>query len=349
MNTQAAAASITAQLSDGRQTTIQLDGRAQKSQFVHELFPGIGTSFVGSMSLTSNVPIAVLALRGTFNQSNDFIMATVPVFSGSTSTEPAVVPQIADGSGYVTELILLNPAATPITGTVEFSASVATDRGTNTTFPYVIPPSGTWTLTTTGTRQFASITPAAGNVAPVATAIFKQFTGSNLNFEAGVPAVRAFTRAVMFGTRDATHRTALAIVNPGTRTASVQLTALRSDGTTVAQKTISLASSGRSAAFLDELIPELPASFDGTALVESTTPVYAITLRTLVNTSGTFLVTTMPLVDLNQPSPSGTSYFPQLADGVNYTTEFLLLNATAASARLQFFNTAGQPLPVSVR
>ena len=57
----------------------------------------------------------------------------------------------------------------------------------------------------------------------------------------------------------------------------------------------------------------------------------------------------MPLVDLNQPSPSGTSYFPQLADGVNYTTEFLLLNATAASARLQFFNTAGQPLPVSVR
>ena len=59
-------------------------------------------------------------------------------------------------------LILLNPAATPITGTVEFSASVATDRGTNTTFPYVIPPSGTWTLKTTGTRQdaltgFASI------------------------------------------------------------------------------------------------------------------------------------------------------------------------------------------------
>ena len=354
VNTQAGAASITAQLSDGRQTTIQLDGRTQKSQFVHELFPDIGTSFVGSMSLTSNVPIALLALRGTFNQSNDFIMATVPVFSGSTSTEPAVVPQIADGSGYVTELILLNPAATPITGTVEFSASVATDRGTNTTFPYVIPPSGTWTLKTTGTRQdaltgFASITPAAGNVAPVATAIFKQFTGSNLNFEAGVPAVRAFTRAVMFGTRDATHRTALAIVNRGTSTASVQLTALRSDGTTVAQKTISLASSGRSAAFLDELIPELPASFDGTVLVESATPVYAITLRTLVNTSGTFLVTTMPLVDLNQPSPSGTSYFPQLADGVNYTTEFLLLNATAASARLQFFNTAGQPLPVSVR
>jgi hypothetical protein len=355
VNTQSTAASITAQLSDGRQTTIQVDALGQKSQFVHELFPNIGTSFTGSMSLTSNVPIAVLALRGTINQSNDFIMATVPVFSGATTTEPTVFPQIADGSGFVTELILLNPAATTISGTVEFSGSVATDRGTSTTFPYQIPAGGTWTLKTTGNRSdvltgFASVTPAAGGVAPVATAIFKQFTGSNLNFEAGVPAARAFTRAAMFGVRDATHRTALAVVNRGTGTTTVQLTALRSDGTMAAPaKTISLASSGRSAAFLDELIPELPANFDGTVTLESASPFYAITLRTLVNTSGTFLVTTMPLVDLNQPAPLGTSYFPQLADGVNYTTEFLLLNPAPASARLQFFNTAGQPLPVSFR
>jgi len=363
VNTQPTAALIVAQLNDGRQTNFQLGARSERSLFVHELFPDIGTSFTGSMSLASlgigafrtDVPIAVLALRGTVNQSNDFIMTTVPVFSGTTTTEPALFPQIADGAGYVTELILLNPAPNPITGTVEFSASVATDRGTNTTFPYLIPVGGTWTLKTTGTQPnvltgFASVTPAAGNVAPVATAVLKQFTGSNLNFEAGVPAVRALTRAVMFGTRDATHRTALAIVNRGTSTANVQLTALRSDGTTAAApKTISLASSGRTAAFLDELIPELPANFDGTVLVESGSPVYAITLRTLVNTSGTFLVTTMPLVDLNQPGPPGTSYFPQLADGVNYTTEFLLFDAAPGSAHLQFFNNAGQPLPVSLR
>jgi hypothetical protein len=355
VNTQSAAASITAQLSDGRQTTIQLGARAEKSQFVHELFPDIGTSFAGSLSLTSNVPIAVLALRGTINQANDFIMASVPIFSGSTTMESTVLPQIADGSGYATELILLNPSATAITGSVEFSISVATDRGTNTTFPYTIAAGGTWTLKTTGTRPdvrtgFATVRPAAGAIAPVATAILKQFTGNNLNFEAGVPGVRPFTRGVMFGVLDATHRTALAIVNRETGAAGVQLTALRSDGTTAAPpKTISLASSGHTAAFLDELIPELPSGFDGTVLVESASPVYAMTLRTLVNTAGTFLVTAMPVVDLNQPAPPATSYFPQLVDGENYTTEFLLLNATSTSARLQFFNTAGQPLPVPVR
>ncbi|MBI2150286.1 MAG: hypothetical protein HYU27_06740, partial [Acidobacteria bacterium] len=49
LNTSGSAASITAQLSDGQQTTIQLLPRSQKSQFIHELFTNIGTSFSGTL------------------------------------------------------------------------------------------------------------------------------------------------------------------------------------------------------------------------------------------------------------------------------------------------------------
>ena len=82
-------------------------------------------------------------------------------------------------------------------------------------------------------------------------------------------------------------------------------------------------------------------------MLESTSPIYAITLRTLVNASGAFLMTTMPLVDPFQTGASQPAYFPQLVDGGSYTTEFLLLNQSTSAARLQFFNTEGQPLAVS--
>jgi hypothetical protein len=36
-------------------------------------------------------------------------------------------------------------------------------------------------------------------------------------------------------------------------------------------------------------------------------------------------------------------------DGGNFTMEYVLLNPTAANARLQFFNTLGQALPVVFR
>ncbi|PYS55677.1 MAG: hypothetical protein DMG13_02920 [Acidobacteria bacterium] len=354
VNTNTTPALITAQLSDGRQTSIQLPARSQRSQFIHELFPDMGFSFSGSVRLTSNLPIGILGLRGTLNESNEFIMTIVPVTSGSTGADVTVFPQIADGSGYVTELILLNPASTAIRGTLQLSFPVATDRGTNSSFTYDIPPSGVWRLTTQGTRSdvqagYASLTPAGGSVVPEATAILKRSTGTNLNFEAGVPAARPLMRGEMFAIRNATYRTAIAIANRGT-SADVRLTAYRSDGTAVSPaKTISLASSSQRAAFIDELIPELPADFEGIVTLDSTSPVYAITLRTLVNASGAFLMTTMPLIDPTQPELSQASYFPQLVDGGNYTTEFLLLNGSVATARLQFFNTEGQPLAVSFR
>jgi hypothetical protein len=305
--------------------------------------------------LTSNVPIGLVALRGTVNDRNEFIITTVPASSASTTNDMIVFPQIADGSGYATELILLNPASTPVSGSLEFSFPAATDRGTGSTFSYQLLPGEAWTIRTLGARTdvqvgFASLIPTAGQAAPAGTAVLKQSFGTMLNFEAGVPAAHALRRGVIFGVNDTAHRSVLALANRGPGTASIQLQTYRTDGSVpVPPKTISLGPHQHLARFLDELIPELPDDFEGKVILESTSPIFVITLRTLVNVSGAFLMTAMPVMDLDQTLSSTVSYFPQLVDGGNFSTEYLLLNTDAATARLQFFNLDGQPLAVPLR
>ncbi len=355
LNPSGSLATIVVLLSDRRQTTIQLASRNQSTRFIHELFADIGTNFCDTLSVTSDVPIGLVALRGSSNQLNEFIMTTIPVSSRSTAAAPAVFPQVADGGGYATELILINPAPTTINGTIEFSFTAVADRGTNTKFTYEIPVGGAWKLGTWGTPSevqvgFATIQPAAGNAVPAATAVLKQSTKGNLNFAAGVAAVSGLTRGILFGVNDGKHRTVLSLVNRGPDLARVTLTLYSQDGTLAAPaKTLSLGVNQHQPRFLDELIPELSSSFEGTIVLESTIPIYVASLRTLTNSSGTFLMTAMPVIDLNQVSTPGTNYFPQLVDGGNYSMEYLLLSTTSIAARLQFFNSAGEALPLPLQ
>jgi hypothetical protein len=236
---------------------------------------------------------------------------------------------------------------------VEFSFSVSTGLGTGTSFPYEIPPGGVWKMQTLGTPSapltgYARIVPAAGHSIPAGAAILKQFTGTNLNFEAGVPAAAELSRAMMFGFRSGSFRSAIAMVSRSA--ATVRVTALDADGRAVTPaKTISISANGRLAAFLDELVPEVPAGFKGSAMIEAASPVALISLRTTVNTSGAFLMTVTPILNLDRPPGPETGYFPLFADGGGFATEFLVLNPAAATARLQFFNPGGQPLAVPLR
>jgi hypothetical protein len=354
VNTATAPASINLVLSDGRQATMELGARNQIARFIHELFPDIGASFQGTLSLSANVPVAVVGLHGTFNRSKEFIMAAMPVSASSASTETVVFPQIADGFGFATDLILLNPNVTALSGTLEFSFVVATDRGAGPRFAYDIPPGASWTLRTAGVRSdvqvgYATLLPNSGTAAPSGTALLRQSTNGNVNFETAVQAARALSRGVIFGLRDARHRTALAIANRAATTTNIRLTAYWPDPTSVvASNTIAVTSNSHRAAFLDELLPQLPNAFEGTVMIESDSPIHVVTLQTVTNASGAFLMTGMPVIDLSQPLPS-TSYFPQVVDGGNYSNEFLLFNTNPGTIRLQFFTPDGQPLALPLQ
>src|SRR5262249_19679523 len=143
-------------------------------------------------------------------------------------------------------------------------------------------------------------------------------------------------------------RTGIAILNPQAQPVLVTLQPTDGSGNPVGSPvTITVDPYSNKSKFLDEMIPTLPVGFEGTVLVRSSSPIFAISLRGTTTING-FLMSTTPVLDLTQ-SYSGTYYFPQIVDGGGYTTEFLMMNAASANVQLQFFDTTGKPMSLSLR
>jgi hypothetical protein len=94
------------------------------------------------------------------------------------------------------------------------------------------------------------------------------------------------------------------------------------------------------------MISGLPEGFKGVLEITASAPYVALTLRSLVNSRGDFLLTTFPIADLNEPAPEPI-VFPQIADGGGYTTELILLSSGgAAQTTIRFLADDGTPLSV---
>jgi hypothetical protein len=145
------------------------------------------------------------------------------------------------------------------------------------------------------------------------------------------------------------HDTGLAIANPTNANASITITAFQSDGVTgigTSQGPLPLPANGYSAGFADQFIAGLPAGFTGVLDIVSSTPFAALTVRSLTNERGDFLLATFPTADMTLDAPSPI-VFPQIADGGGYVTQFILIGTGGASSvTLNFYGEDGKPLAV---
>jgi hypothetical protein len=107
---------------------------------------------------------------------------------------------------------------------------------------------------------------------------------------------------------------------------------------------VNLAANGHVSAFVGQLISGLPLGFTGVADLTSSSPFVPLTLRSLTNGRGDFLLTTFPAADLTQPALTPI-VFPQIADGGGYTTQFIFISADgAASVSVNFVDDNGAAL-----
>ncbi len=118
----------------------------------------------GTLTLTSAVPVGIIALRGFTNERGEFLMTTLPVspvdYVGGSF---AVLPHFADGGGWATEVVLTNLSDSPQSGTIQFfsqglgsqagsALTMALSDGTsNSTFSYSVAPHGAVQFSTAGT------------------------------------------------------------------------------------------------------------------------------------------------------------------------------------------------------
>ena len=352
-------ANVNLLLSDGRQTSLLIPAMGQHSAFVDDLFGNFQGSFLGTLKIQSNTPVAVLTLRGTTNAEGQFIIVSIPLSSSAPDIGGTkVFPSVVDGGGYNSELILVNSASTMSTGSIQFSFEVSTGLGANKTFNFSIPAGGVWRIRTvsgemgpsgTVTSGYASLIMSGGSPMPDGVAIIRLSSNGNLISETAVSAQSQISRSLMFGSFEPNSRTGVAIVNPLSQDVQVTLTPFDGNGGSVAPaKTLTLSALSQTTAFLDELIGGLPSRFEGSVLLEAASPVYAISVRGTTNSQGGFLMSTLSMVDLNQ-MPSGVHYFPYVVNGSSYKTEFLMMNTGTSAPQLSLFGTDGKPMAIPLQ
>ena len=362
--------------------SFELGAHQQTAKFLdQEPFKG-GPSVLGTFTFTSSVPIAAIALRGFTNEAGEFLMTTLPVaplvgapspFS-RTPTDTVYFPHFADGGGWATQVILVNPTDRMITGMVGFlgpgsdkaaaSPVILTldDGSTGSHFDYSIAPRSAQRFTTSNPPGGVAVgsvraTPDSGNAAPSGLVVFSFASNGTTLSEAGVPALpkgsafRVYVEASGIAGQTGSIRSGLAIANTGVTSNTVTLEVTRLDGSlAVPPATLALPPSGQIARFLDEIF-SLPDNFFGVVRVTSTGEVAIVGLRLRTNEKGEIKMTTTPPSNETGPSTTADVFFPHFADSGGWATQFILYSGTAGQpsfGTLRFIDASGQPLDLPI-
>jgi hypothetical protein len=338
----------------------------QIAKFLNEAPFNSTNSVEGTFTFSSSVPITVIALRTFVNERGDFLVTTLPVadLSAAPASSMVILPQFADGGGWVTSVILVNPTANPLTGTIQFldpsgsPVTLSTGGKSRSTFNYSIPGNSSFRLSTSGSGSTTNsgsvrVVPGSGTAAPIGLAVYSYNPAGITTTEAGVPsisgtALRAYVQTS--STPGAVIQSGLAIANVSTSPATVNLQLFNPDGTSAAASTsLTIPGSGQIAKYLSDLFPNLPQPFQGVVRISASSSNLAVVgLRTRYNERGDYLITTTPAT--SESATPGQLFFPHLAIGGGYTTQLILFSGTpgsSSSGTLNFFSQSGAPWAIT--
>jgi hypothetical protein len=331
------------------------------------------STFQGTFSFTSSVPVAVIALRGYTNERGEFLMSTLPIID--TTAPPnngtVVASHFADGGGWTTNVLLVNPTDNPMTGTVQFfsqagtAANVTIGGQTNSSFTYSISKRSSQKLSTSGlapapTAGSIQVIPAGGGASPTELVVFSNKPGGVTVSEAGVPvtsgtAFRTYVEYSGVPGQSGNINSGIAVANLSAASATVTFDITDLTGTSVsgiAPVMIQLPGNGQVAKFLSDIFPSLPKPLKGILRITTTsTGLSVVGLRTQINERNDFLITTTPPTNENALSTASPMYFPQVADGGGFTTEFILFSGTAGEATsgvLKLIRQDGTPFGITL-
>jgi len=236
---------------------------------------------------------------------------------------PHVANGVLGGTVWKTTIFLANPASTGTASgtvtltrdnstlggagsafsTIAFSDENGAPAGSGGTITFSIPPGQSRKYTSTGAGAyaggFATVATTAGTV--TGTAIFSEFDlAGRLIGEAGVPSAAAVPNQAIFVDTQGGFNVGVAYANPGTGSASIELSLLNSAAASVATTTQVLGPGNHVAGFTSQMFPGAP-QLAGTMQIRSTAPLAAIALR--FDPSFT-VFTTLPPITLASLIPS---------------------------------------------
>jgi hypothetical protein len=324
--------------------SLKLAPHGQIARFLNQS-PFAAPNASGTFTFTSDIPVNAIALRGFTNERSEFLVTTLPVAEPDLWWTPGTVffPHTADGGGWTTQLVLVNPTDNPITGTFTFIDQNGTP---GTSSPYQIPPRtsrrfmspNAGSVTRVGS---AEVTADPANAAPVGLAIFSYTAGGITVSQAGVPSLDTGNSFNLFveTVANGSVRSGLAIRNSSASATNVNFELYRLDGSPTGMTgSLAVPANGQRSAFLDEIpgFQSLPQPFEGFVRLASdnAAQIAVVGLRGNTNQRGDFLVTTTSPVD-ETTAPASMIVFPHIVDGGGYTTQFVLYGNGALNLHSQ--------------
>ena len=314
------------------------------------------------------------------NQRNDFLITTLPVATLETGeSEVLLVPHFADGGGWTTQVILVNPTNDLISGTLQFWSQgsefkpaeplmVDVNGQLNDSFPYLVPARSAQTFTTSGVSPVVSVgslkvMPSVGATTPSTIEVFSFQSNGITVSEAGVQALRPAASFRMYAESSGDFsageigslQSGFALANMSTTETAVKLQLSDLSGKLMGEGTISIPGNGQVAMFLDQIsgFKTLQPPLRGVLLVlsPSGSNITMVGLRARINQRGDFLITTTPPITEQRSVEAAETFFPQVVDGGGYVTQFVLVDqlVNRSSGVLQFFSQSGQPLYLRIR
>ncbi len=217
------------------------------------------------------------------------------------------------------------------------------------TFNFSIPPLGTrrleagsGTAITSGYARFLSNVPVNG------TALFKTMQGTTVISEAGVGLSKPARKFTVYIDYLGDAISGYAVANSGTLPATLTLVLRDRNGSNKAADTMTLNPGEHIAQFPHQrpaFASIAAAGFEGSIEFTSDQEVAAVALR--YDNSDYNVFSTIPIL---ADQVSQTLYFPQVADGGTYRTNFILVNPSSVpvSAKMEFYGSDGWPMSLPV-
>src|SRR5262249_952426 len=319
---------------------ISIAANGQLSRFLSES-PFNGSPSVRTFTFQASAPIAVTALRGHTNERSEFLLTTLPVIDLSVSTDDAaIVPHFAQGGGWATQVLLVNPADLPIKGRVQFSGSLSASGAFNIpariSIRMDVPASGPSVQT-----GWIRIIPDVGSRMPSNAAIFSFKSEEVTVTEASVPAIPADTgfRLYVETSGDGKIQTGVAIMNPSNVDVPVTLASTNVNGRPLGTGVITVPANSQIALFLNQ-VAGLAAPSQGIVRISAGFPLSVIGLRGRYNERNDFLITTLLPIAESSFNTNGQLFFPQFVDGGGYATRFIMFVMTS-SGSVQLRSSSG--------
>src|SRR5579862_58842 len=269
-----------------------------------------------------------------------------------------VIPQVADGGGWATTIVLTNTSATVQTVALSFNKSVGAGATAPWTPPFKetvtlssinLPAGATLFLHTPGTagsltQGWGQLSAAAG---VVGYAIFTSHAPGNPAQDATAPAVAATSRILVPFDNTSHLITAAALVNPNATQETVSVNIRTSDGT-VTTGSANMPANGQQTFLMPTQFPATAGKSGLAEFYTNTGTISAIALR--ANPSGAFTTAPVypesgaPIINVSPVSISFARFaprhlvpaaavqlIPQVADGAGWASTIVLVNTSSST------------------